>query len=411
MFKNIKSYGKRVAIEDDIHGEFSYKDLYILSNNLKNKISEKSICLLICGNNIESIVGYLTFMNAKDVVTILIDQSFKIEFINKISQVYKPKYIFAPKIMKFKNFSLKNNFKSYNLHLSNLKSKDKIEYINFLLLPTSGTTQSPKFVRLSKSNLIENSKGIINELNIKKNHTTITTMPMGYSYGLSILNTHLLIGSKIVLNESTIFEKAFWNKIKEKKINSFGGVPEFYDFLRKLKFDQKDLSSIKYITQAGGKLESDTINYLEKMCLKKRINFFKMYGQTEASPRISILKWKFFKRKKDSVGKPLKGCKVGLIDSKGKTINKKNKIGEIFIKGKNVCLGYSKNINDLSKKDINKKRLLTGDLGFIDEDNFIFIVGRKKRFVKLFGIRMEMNDIENILKKNKIKCKCILADH
>ena len=162
-----------------------------------------------------------------------------------------------------------------------MKLKDKIEYINFLLLPTSGTTQSPKFVRLSKSNLIENSKGIINELNIKKNHTTITTMPMGYSYGLSILNTHLLIGSKIVLNESTIFEKAFWNKIKEKKINSFGGVPEFYDFLRKLKFDQKDLSSIKYITQAGGKLESDTINYLEKMCLKKRINFFKMYGQTK----------------------------------------------------------------------------------------------------------------------------------
>ena len=90
-----------------------------------------------------------------------------------------------------------------------MKLKDKIEYINFLLLPTSGTTQSPKFVRLSKSNLIENSKGIINELNIKKNHTTITTMPMGYSYGLSILNTHLLIGSKIVLNESTIFEKAF----------------------------------------------------------------------------------------------------------------------------------------------------------------------------------------------------------
>ena len=107
-----------------------------------------------------------------------------------------------------------------------------MNYINFLLLSTSGTTHSPKFVRLSKKNIEDNTKKIIKCLKIKKDHTTITTMPAGYSYGLSIINTHLKCGAKIVLNKNSILEKQFWNKIKNFKVNSFGGVPEFYDFLK-----------------------------------------------------------------------------------------------------------------------------------------------------------------------------------
>ena len=411
MFKNIHKFGNKIAIDDKLYGQCSYKDLINYSNKLKINISEKNICLLICGNNLESIVGYLTFMNSNKIVTLLVDKSFKVEFMNKIIEAYKPKYIFAPQEISFKKFLIKEKFKSYNFYESKFNLKNEIEFINYLLLPTSGTTQNPKFVRLSKKNLLLNSKNIINELKIKKNHTTITTMPMGYSYGLSILNTHLLCGAKIILNNHTIFEKFFWDILKKKKVSSFGGVPDLFEYLKKLKFENQNLSSIKYISQAGGKLNIDTENYLENVCGKKKIKFFKMYGQTEASPRISILQWKHFKKKKSSVGKPLRGSKIIIIDKRGNKIKKNNVIGEIYLEGENVCLGYAKSIKDLFKKDTNKKKLLTGDLAFKDEDGFLYIVGRKKRIIKIFGIRINMDDIENLLKKNNINCKCKMEDN
>ena len=158
MFKNIHKFGNKIAVEDENYGKYSYKDLSDLSNELKNNISEKNICLLICGNNLESIVGYLTFLNSNKVVTLLVDRSFKVEFINKIIKIYKPSYIFAPQEINFSSFNIKQKFKSYNFYVSRLKLRNKINYINYLLLPTSGTTQNPKFVRLSKKNLLSNSK-------------------------------------------------------------------------------------------------------------------------------------------------------------------------------------------------------------------------------------------------------------
>ena len=127
------------------------------------------------------------------------------------------------------------------------------------MLSTSGTTQNPKFVRLSDLNLTNNTNEIIKYLNINSNHTTITTMPMGYSYGLSIINTHLFSGAKIIINNETIFDKNLWNKIYKFKVNSFGGVPQFYEILKKIKFEKIKLPHLKYLTQAGGKLDKESL--------------------------------------------------------------------------------------------------------------------------------------------------------
>ena len=249
--------------------------------------------------------------------------AFKSKFINDIINLYKPNFIFAPKefIFEANTEEIEINKKSYKLYKTFFKKLKKINFKNFLLLSTSGTTQNPKFVRLSKKNILNNTKNIINYLSIKSSHTTITTMPMGYSYGLSIINTHLFAGSKILLNEKTIFETEFWKRIQENKISSFGGVPEFYEYLKKLKFEKKNISSLVYITQAGGKLNEECLKYLGNICSNFDIRFFVMYGQTEASPRMSFLDWKKFKLKPNSIGKPLKGCQFELLD----TNKKKNK--------------------------------------------------------------------------------------
>ena len=274
------------------------------------------------------------------------------------------------------------------------------------MLSTSGTTQSPKFVRLSALNL-ENNVGKIREyLKINSEHTTITTMPLGYSYGLSVLNSHLSAGAKIFVNSRNILEKKFWDLIKIKEINSLNGVPEFYEFLKKIDFKKRVSKSIMYLTQAGGKLSNNTLNYFGKICKKKKIKFFVMYGQTEASPRMTYLNWNDFFKKIGSVGKPLKDYKVELHDKSGKKINTSETKGEVVFQGKNVCLGYAKSFNDLKKGDENKKILNTGDIGKFDKSNYLFILERKDRYIKFFGRRCNLADVEIFLLQNGHKCKC-----
>jgi acyl-CoA synthetase (AMP-forming)/AMP-acid ligase II len=131
-----------------------------------------------------------------------------------------------------------------------------------------------------------------------------------------------------------------------------------------------------------------------------------MYGQTEASPRISYLEPKYNFTKIGSIGKPIPKCRMWIENSEGKKINEVNKIGELIIKGKNVCMGYAKNINDLKKYDTNKGLLKTGDLAFIDKDKFFYLVGRKKRIIKIFGNRFSLDEIEKRIEKDGITIAC-----
>jgi acyl-coenzyme A synthetase/AMP-(fatty) acid ligase len=234
-------------------------------------------------------------------------------------------------------------------------------------------------------------------------------MPAGYSYGLSILNSHLKSGAKIILNNNSVIEKIFWNKINKFKVSSFGGVPELYEFLKRIDFKKYVSKNLKYLSQAGGKMDERTLRYFGNICKINKIKFYVMYGQTEASPRISYLEWKYFFSKINSIGKPLKGYKLKII-KKNKEIKKPNITGEIVLYGDSVCLGYAKNLNDLKKGDVNKKVLYTGDLGFRDKEGFIYLSGRSKKIVKIFGKRYDLLEIENYLKKSNIKAKCRLED-
>jgi acyl-coenzyme A synthetase/AMP-(fatty) acid ligase len=210
----------------------------------------------------------------------------------------------------------------------------------------------------------------------------------------------------VVLNNKTVIDKNFWNVIKKYKVNSFGGVPEFYEYLKRIDFEKRITKSIKYLTQAGGKLEEKTLGYFGKICKKNKVKFYVMYGQAEASPRMTYLKWEKFFSKINSIGKPLKGYKIKLVDKNRKVINKTNTKGEIMFSGRNVSLGYAKNFNDLTKDDENKRTLFTGDLAIRDRENYLYIVGRKNRIIKLFGRRFDLDDIENFFKSKGIKAKC-----
>ena len=408
LFKNIERFKNKIALIGLSNEQYSYKKIVEKTKYINSKVEKRSVILIIAGNNVESIIGYVSFIRSNH-LSILLDKSFKVEYAEEIIKKYKPNYIFSPK-----NYFLNKNkvyevisLQSYVLMKTEFQKHKKINNKNLLLLSTSGTTQSPRFVRLSNLNLQNNTKNIINYLKINPNHNTITTMPIGYSYGLSIINTHLTSGSKIVMNNKTIFDRDFWNKVRKYKITSFGGVPQFYEQLIKLKFENFNLKNLKYLTQAGGELDKFFLKYFEKICKRKKIKFITMYGQTEASPRMSYLKWEKFSKKFGSIGKPLNGSKFRIMKKNGKYIDKPFSIGELVYFGKNVCLGYARSFQDLKKGNENKGKLFTGDLAYKDDENYYYIAGRKNRISKIFGIRIDLDDIEKKLKNNNYKVKCI----
>lgn len=411
LFKDLKRYKKKISLIDEKFGEITYSQLINEAEKVKKKIASNSVALLISDNKSEFITGYIAFLQKKNIISIIIDQTFSVNFILKIISLYKPNYFFCSNRLKEnfkKNVDLKtvHDFHDFSIYRTNYNFHEKVNFKNFLLISTSGTTQNPKFVRLSEENLKDNLYKIIASLKITKIHRTITTMPLAYSYGLSILNSHLLSGATTVLNSKSVIDKNFWLAISKYKVNSFGGVPELYKYLQRINFEKYISKSITYLTQAGGKLDEKTLKYIGEICKKKNIKFYVMYGQTEAAPRISCLDWKDFFFKINSIGKPLRGYKIKLVDKKKKIINKINTKGEIMFLGKNVSLGYANNLNDLKKGDENNQKLYTGDLAKKDKQNFFYIVGRKNRIFKLFGKRYNLDDIENFFKRKGIKTRC-----
>ena len=396
LFNNFSKFKNSIALSDDKE-DLSYRDLQSKLIFFKKIINKKSLLILISSNKITSIIFYI-FAIKHDCKIIILDENHSENFIKKTIFKFKPNFIFFPKIKKILKNKKKFFIDDYALCMTKKIIDKKINKKNSIILTTSGTTSNPKFVRLSAENVYENTYQIQKYLKINNKHRTITTLPMAYSYGLSIINTHLEFGGRVYLSNLSPVNINFWKIIKKNKIYSFGSVPAMYEFLKKIKFEKLIPSGIKYLTVAGGKTNSETLKYLKLICLEKNINFFVMYGQTEASPRISFIDiTKNLKLK--SIGKPVSGGKIELIDN------------EIVYTGKNVSLGYAESLSDLYLGDVNNGKLFTGDLGIKDDNGYFYITGRKKRISKLFGLRINLDDIQDYLQKKGYKIYLNINDN
>lgn len=398
--KKMKEFSSQVFLIDENKKKILYKSLFEEIFLKFENIEKGSVVLTLAENNSTFIKSYFYFLE-KNITQIIVNFNINKKFLENIISLYKPNYIFVNKNYQFfdSEYKLNNEINNFELFEQKKYKKIKVDQNLAILLTTSGSTGSTKFVKLSYQNILDNTKNIIKYLNIKKNHRTITTMPPSYSYALSIINTHFYAGASIVINNFSLAERSFWNIIKDLEINSFGGVPYHYEILKKIKFDKMTLPSLKYMTQAGGALNEVLIKYFLNTCFDKNINFIIMYGQTEAAPRISYLPFNIAPKKIGSIGKAIPG---------GKIVLKKNKnsdnIGEIVYYGKNVFIGYSKNYKDLAKPKKKIKALFTGDLGRKDKDGFFYITGRKNRTIKITGHRINLDELRDVAKKRGFDC-------
>ena len=204
---------------------------------------------------------------------------------------------------------------------------------------SSGSTGSPKFVRQSYKNIEVNTRQIAEYLELDQEERAITTLPMNYTYGLSIINSHLLVGAEILLTDKTMMERGFWSFMKEQKATSFGGVPYTYEMLDKLRFFRMDLPDLKTMTQAGGKLIPELHKKFAEYAAEKGKRFIVMYGQCEATARMGYLPADKAVEKCGSMGIAIPGGVFHLIDVNGEAVTEPHVTGELVYEGENVTLG------------------------------------------------------------------------
>ena len=391
--------------------QITYNKLVEEINTLSLFLKGRDLVFLLCENSIESIVGYLACLRS-GAVPLLIGATIDETLLLNLIERYKPSYVWTNRSFSWLEESWKNvhENRSYHLYDKLLKHEHSFHQDLAILLMTSGSTGSPILVRLSYENLNQNAISISASLSITNNDVPITSLPMNYTYGLSILNSHLLNGCQIVLTESSVLSKEFWELLKNKQVTTFGGVPYTYQMLKKLGFDKMNLHNVSKLTQAGGKLDLNLIKYFAEQCINKDIQFYVMYGQTEATARMSCLSADYSLIKAGSIGKPILNGEFFLVDDANKIITEAEVEGELYYRGPNVSMGYAHILSDFIKEDENKGVIATGDIAKRDVDGFYYIVGRKKRFIKIFGNRISLDEVENIFHKNDISAICTGID-
>jgi len=385
-------------IEGKTKDTFLYSDFEPLINSIQNLLfsKTKSLIALICDNSFLGVLSYLASLRSGNAV-ILLNYTTDEILLKKLIMTYKPEFI----IQTNSAFSFEN-YKEENCPINGMilqKSQISCDSVIFndtaVLLSTSGTTGSPKLVRLSYKNIQSNAESIANYLIINDSEIAITSLPMSYSFGLSVINSHILKGAKIVLTNGTIAQKNFWDLFKEFSCTSYAGVPYNYYMLERLRFERMNLPSLRYMTQAGGKLAPEKIEYFYNISRAKNFKFYVMYGQTEATARISYVPYERLGEKIGSAGIPIPGGKIEImVDDK---LLPSGENGEVIYSGPNVMLGYAETREDLANEDELKGILRTGDVGYLDSDGFLFITGRLKRFIKVLGQRVNLDEVEKYL--------------
>lgn len=404
-----KDADKTAAIEES--GEkLSYGDLLEFNEVYSKWIPKRTLIFILCQNSAGALKGYVASLSNR-IVPLLLDGELDQGLLENLIMAYQPEYLWIPKEKKEKfSYEICGEDSGYVL-LKTEYGKCNLNDELALLLTTSGSTGTVKLVRQSYKNIISNAESIVEYLAINESERPITNLPMSYTYGLSIINSHLLAGATILLTPKSIFQKEFWNFFREQKATSMAGVPYTYEMLKRLRFFRMELPSLRTLTQAGGKLSPELHKEFAKFAEDHGIHFFVMYGQTEATARMSYLPWQKSIEKYGSMGIAIPGGKFSLIDADGREIKDTDVVGELVYEGPNVTPGYAERKEDLALGDERHGRLVTGDMAKVDADGYYYIVGRKKRFLKIFGKRVNLDECERMIKQEfGIECACAGRD-
>jgi len=396
----------RIAVIDDSGESLTYGSLCSYADELRKVLPYRTLVFLMAENCIGSLIGYTSFLNNHVVPLILSNKTEKTLFDN-LYTTYQPEYLWLPtsRTAEFGQEPLYSAF-GYSLIRTGNPTPELFEDLS-LLLPTSGSTGSPKLVRHSYRNIEANAENVKNLFQITPSERAMGVLPMHYTMGLSVIASHLYAGATVLLCGKSLLDRGFWSMLKEQHATSFTGVPYSFELLSKLRFFRMDLPDLKIVTQGGGKLTEEMWQSLVDYAKDKGKKFIATYGQSECTARMAYLPAELAATKICSIGIAEPGGQLSIINHEGVETFEGEDSGEMVYRGENVTLGYAYSKEDLLKGDENHGIMHTGDLARRDADGCYYIIGRLKRFLKIFGLRIGLDEVENLIRSNyDTDCYC-----
>ena len=403
MFLDLDKKPKdKVAAIDDSGRSITYGEICDFAQEFAKHLHKRSLIFLLSENCIGSLLGYTAALSNR-IVPLIISTATEEGLYNQLYELYQPEYLWLPQA-KAEGREVIFSAWDYCLVKTGNPSTPMYEELS-LLLPTSGSTGSPKLVRHSYRNIEANADNVRRLFKLDGTEKAMAILPMHYTMGLSVIASHLLAGATMLLSGRSLLDKSFWATLKE--ATSFTGVPYSYEILTKMRFTRMDLPNLKVITQGGGKLTEAMWNTLAQYAKDKGKQFIATYGQSECTARMAYLPAELATEKICSIGIAEPGGQLSIVDDNGNETFEGEAQGEMVFRGENVTLGYATCREDLLKGDENHGVMHTGDLARRDADGCYFIIGRLKRFLKIYGLRIGLDEVERMIKEEyKTDCYC-----
>jgi len=385
LVEHLRGHGERVAVFTDA-AQLTYRELAGRVDDAAHALQgPRRLVLLETRNDVTTLVHYLGALSARHVVLPVDARRDH----TAIEEIYDPGIVIDDGGIRHRH------------HDERPMHEDLA-----LLMSTSGSTGSPKLVRLSHTNLLANATVIAEYLGIRETDRAATTLPMSYCYGLSVIHSHLLAGAGLILTDRSVVDEEFWQLFRLHRGTSFAGVPYTFELLERIGFDPADLPDLRYVTQAGGRMPPERVHRFAELAQDVGFELFVMYGATEATARMSYLSPELALSRPNTIGRPVRGGSFSIEPLDGWS---DDDVGELVYRGPNVMMGYAHGPADL---ELGKtvETLRTGDIARLCPDGLYEVVGRNSRFVKMYGLRIDLQQIEAALRGRGMRAFCASDD-
>lgn len=400
-----------IAAIDAQGNKLTYGELRGFTVQTGQIMPKRSLLFLLVENNVGGIVWTIGNICAGNVPLILnahLDEGLY----QSLFDLYKPPYLCVPDGMA-ENYEYVRVTSCYGYTLMKTGNEacpmnDELSH----LLPTSGSTGSPKLVRHKYANIEAAALNISTFFQLTEKDRPLMVLPLYYTMGLSMVFSHFYVGATVLITNQSMTDRGFWQFIKEQKATSFTGVPYSFEILNLMRFFRMDLPDLTLLTQGGGRMPKELNLKFAEYCRDNGKQWIATYGQSECTARMAWLPPKWAIEKVGSIGIAVPNAELSLIDMEGNPITTPNTEGEMCYRGKNVTMGYARSREDLLLGDERHGFIRTGDLAYFDEDGCYYIVGRMGRFLKLFGMRVGLDECERIVKGKfqGLECACVGTD-
>lgn len=400
-----------VAAIDAQGNQLTYGELSDFAERVGHLMPARSLLFLLVENNVGGIawtIGNICAWN----VPLILNAHLDDQLYKSLYELYQPLYVCVPEGIadKFPYEAVISCY-GYTLMKTGCDACPMNEELSHLL-PTSGSTGSPKLVRHKYENIEAAALNISTFFQLTEKDRPLMVLPLYYTMGLSMVFSHFYVGATVLITNQSMTDRGFWQFIKNERATSFTGVPYSYEILNLMRFFRMDLPDLTLLTQGGGRMPKEMNLKFAEYCRDNGKQWIATYGQSECTARMAWLPAKWAIEKVGSIGIAVPNAELSLIDMEGNPIITPNTEGEMCYRGKNVTMGYARCREDLLLGDERHGFIRTGDLAYFDEDGCYYIVGRMGRFLKLFGMRVGLDECERIVKGKfqGLECACVGTD-